>query len=152
MSAPKFIEIEGVEFAADSPLEESGFELTIPSERSVSNQGRQCGLCKAACPEKVVSLVPRLGFGAAPRILKQEEPYPCIRCGKPFGVRSTIERIIAKLEGSHWMYQQSPARLDLIRMCDVCSVVAATEADFDPQAAPRPRLRTTEDYLREREQ
>jgi len=48
------------------------------------------------------------------------------------------------------MYQQSPARLDLIRMCDECRVVAVTEADFDPQAAPRPRLRTTEDYLRER--
>jgi ferredoxin len=110
-----------------------------------------CGLCKATCPEKVISLVPRLAFGAAPRILKQEEPYPCIRCGKPFGVRSTIERIIAKLEGSHWMYQQSPARLDLIRMCGDCRVAAVTEADFDPQAAPRPRLRTTEDYLRERE-
>ena len=39
-----------------------------------------------------------LAFGAAPRILKQEEPYPCIRCGKPFGVRSTIERIPQHLQ------------------------------------------------------
>jgi len=112
----------------------------------------QCGLCKATCPEKVISLVPRLAFGAPPRILKQEEPYPCIRCGKPFGVRSTIERVLAKLDGTHWMYQQSPARLDLIKMCDDCRVVTVTQEGFDPHAAaPRPRLRTTDDYLRERD-
>jgi ferredoxin len=111
----------------------------------------QCGLCKATCPEKVVSLVPRLAFETAPRVLKQEEPYPCMRCGKPFGVRSTIERVLAKLEGAHWMYPELSPRLDLIKMCDDCRVASATEADFDPHAAPaRPRPRTTDDYLRER--
>lgn len=116
----------------------------------------QCGLCKAICPEKVVSLVPRLAFDAAAngaRVLKEEEPYPCIRCGKPFGVRSTIERVVAKLEGAHWMYQQSSARLELIKMCDDCRVTVVTEEEFDPHAAPtRPRLRTTDDYLRERKE
>jgi ferredoxin len=115
----------------------------------------QCGLCKATCPEKVITLVPQLSFDPAAigaRILKEEEPYPCIRCGKPFGVRSTIDRVLAKLEGAHWMYQQSSSRLDLIRMCDDCRVAAVTEEGFDPHAGPaRPRLRTTEDYLRERE-
>ena len=112
----------------------------------------QCGLCKATCPEKVVSLVPRLAFDPATCVLKEEEPYPCIRCGKPFGVRSTIERVLAKLEGEHLMYQQSSPRLDLIKMCDDCRVAIVAEADFDPHAAPaRPRPRTTDDYLRERE-
>jgi ferredoxin len=112
----------------------------------------QCGLCKATCPEKVVRLVPRLAFDAATCVLKQEEPYPCIRCGKPFGVRSTIERVLAKLEGAHWMYQQSSPRLELIKMCDDCRVAIVMEAEFDPHAAAaRPRLRTTDDYLRERE-
>src|SRR5258708_30686345 len=115
----------------------------------------QCGLCKATCPEKIVTLVPRLAFGATEngtRILKEEEPYPCIRCGKKFGVRSTIERVVAKLEGAHWMYQQSSARLDLIKMCDDCRVAAVTAEGFDPHAGPsRPKLRTTDDYLRERE-
>jgi ferredoxin len=112
----------------------------------------QCGLCKAICPEKVVSLVPRLAFDPATCVLKEEEPYPCIRCGKPFGVRSTIERVLAKLEGAHWMYQQSSPRLELIKMCDDCRVAIVAEADFDPHAAPaRPRPRTTDDYLRERE-
>jgi ferredoxin len=115
----------------------------------------QCGLCKATCPEKVVSLVPRLAFDAAAagaRTLKEEEPYPCVRCGKPFGVRSTIERVLVKLQGAHWMYEQGSTRLDLIKMCDDCRVAAVTEDGFDPHAGPaRPRLRTTDDYLRERE-
>jgi len=115
----------------------------------------QCGLCKATCPEKVISLVPRLAFGdaaIAARVLKQEEPFPCIRCGKPFGVRSTIERVVAALEGKHWMYQNSPSRLDVIKMCEDCRVAVVTEEAFDPYGAPaRPRPRTTDDYLRERE-
>jgi hypothetical protein len=36
-------------------------------------------------------------------------------------------------------------------MCEDCRVAAVTEEDFDPHAAPRPAVRTTEDYLRERE-
>ena len=78
----------------------------------------QCGLCKATCPEKVVSLVPQLDFragAASPRVLKQEEPFLCIRCGKPFGVKSTIERVAAKLAGQHWMYPGGSKRIDLSR-------------------------------------
>ncbi|HYM32779.1 MAG TPA: 4Fe-4S binding protein [Candidatus Cybelea sp.] len=114
----------------------------------------QCGLCKATCPEKVISLVPRLAFNAiimGARVLKQEEPFHCIRCGKPFGVKSTIERVAAKLEGKHWMYESAPRRLDVIKMCDTCRVAVVTEEGLDPYgAAARPKLRTTDDYLRER--
>jgi len=115
----------------------------------------QCGLCKATCPEKVISLVPRLDFRAvtAPaRVLKEEEPFTCINCGKPFGVKSTIERISKKLEGRHWMYSSGSKRLDLIKMCDDCRVAVVTEEEFDPHGAPpRPQPRTSDDYLRERE-
>jgi ferredoxin len=115
----------------------------------------QCGLCKATCPEKVISLVPQIDFRAAtaaPRVLKQEEPFHCVRCGKPFGVKSTIERVIAKLDGKHWMYQGAGNRLEALKMCDTCRVAAVTEAGFDPYGAqPRQRPRTTDDYLRERE-
>jgi ferredoxin len=114
----------------------------------------QCGLCKATCPEKVISLVPRLAFDRAitgPRILKEEEPFQCIRCGKPFGVKSTIDRVTAKLEERHWMYQSRSGRLDLIKMCADCRVASVTEESFDPYGGPaRPKLRTSEDYLRER--
>jgi ferredoxin len=115
----------------------------------------QCGLCKATCPEKVISLVPRLAFGdaaRAARVLKQEDPFACIRCGRPFGVRSTVERVAAALEGKHWMYRSSPRRLDIIKMCEDCRIAVATEEAFDPYGAPtRPKPRTTDDYLRERE-
>jgi ferredoxin len=116
----------------------------------------QCGLCKATCPEKVITLKPRLDFRAATamsRVLKEEEPFHCIRCGKPFGVKSTIERVIGKLAGQHWMYARGSKRLDALRMCEDCRVAAVTEDDFDPHGAPpRPVVRTTDDYLREREE
>jgi ferredoxin len=115
----------------------------------------QCGLCKATCPEKVITLRPQLDFRAATataRVLKEEEPFRCIRCNKPFGVKSTIARVAAKLEGKHWMFQDSVQRLDLIKMCEDCRVVAITEQELDPYgASPRPKARTTEDYLREHE-
>jgi ferredoxin len=116
----------------------------------------QCGLCKATCPEKVITLKPQIDFRAATataRVLKQEEPFACIRCGKPFGVKSTIDRVAAKLEGKHWMFKGAAHRLDLLKMCEDCRVIVVTEESFDPHAAPpRPHARTTEDYLREREE
>jgi ferredoxin len=115
----------------------------------------QCGLCKATCPEKVITLRPQLDFRAATalsRVLKEEEPFACIRCGKPFGVKSAIERVTAKLADKHWMFAGEGKRLDVLKMCEDCRVIAATEASFDPHGAPpRPNVRTTEDYLRERE-
>ncbi len=116
----------------------------------------QCGLCKATCPEKVITLKPQLDFRAATalsRVLKEEEPFHCTRCGKPFGVKSTIERVTAKLAGQHWMYAQGSKRLDALKMCEVCRVAVVTEDNFDHHSAPpRPPLRTTDDYLREREE
>jgi ferredoxin len=115
----------------------------------------QCGLCQATCPEKVITLKPQLDFRAATasaRVIKQEEPFLCIRCSKPFGVKTSIERVTAKLEGKHWMFKGQANRLEVLKMCQDCRAIAATEADFDPYGAPaRPPVRTTEDYLRERE-
>jgi ferredoxin len=125
-----------------------------PILRFVEDACVQCGLCQATCPEKVITLKPQIDFRAArapARILKEEEPFCCIRCGKPFGVKSTIDRVVAKLEGKHWMYTGSSRRLDVIKMCDDCRVAFAVEEGFDPFGAPSQTLRTTDDYLRERE-
>jgi ferredoxin len=126
-----------------------------PMVRFVEDLCVQCGLCKATCPEKVITLRPQLDFRAATmtaQVLNEEEPFACIRCGKPFGVKSTIERVAAALAGKHWMYQAADRRLDAIRMCADCRVIAATEAEFDgTKTPPRPAPRTSEDYLRERE-
>ena len=114
----------------------------------------QCGLCRATCPEKVITLKPQSDFRAATAsslVLKQEDPFLCIRCGTPFGVKSTVERVATKLEGKHWMYKDSKHRLDLVKMCADCRVQVTAEENYDPFGAPqRPRLRTTEDYLRAR--
>jgi len=116
----------------------------------------QCGLCQSTCPEKVITLKPQIDFRAArapARIIKEEEPALCVRCGKPFGVKSTIEKVAAKLEGRHWMYPAGDKRLDVVRMCADCRVVAMSEQQFDPFLGVPERTppRTTDDYLRQRE-
>ncbi|HEY7230154.1 MAG TPA: 4Fe-4S dicluster domain-containing protein [Pseudolabrys sp.] len=127
-----------------------------PTLRFAEDACVQCGLCKATCPEKVITLRPQIDFRAATamsRVIKQEEPAECLRCGKPFGVKSSVERVVAKLEGKHWMYKNSKKRLDIIRMCDNCRVEVMAEEQFDPFGAPhRAPVRTTEDYFREREE
>ena len=127
-----------------------------PTLRFAEDACVQCGLCKATCPEKVIALKPQIDFRAATvasRVIKQEAPFVCIRCGKPFGTKSSVERVVTKLEGQHWMFKDSKKRLDIIKMCADCRVIAVTEDNLDPFGAPkRPTLRTTDDYLREREQ
>ncbi|MBL8697210.1 MAG: 4Fe-4S binding protein [Alphaproteobacteria bacterium] len=124
-----------------------------PELRFVESACVQCGLCRTNCPEKVITLAPRLNFAAAAReavTLKAEAPALCVRCGKPFGARGTVERVVAKLAGRHWMFKDGPA-VDRIRMCEDCRGIVQSESALDPFAGPpRPLPRTTEDDLRER--
>lgn len=113
----------------------------------------QCGLCEKTCPEDAISLKPQLDFVAwdtPKKVVKQEAPYPCAQCGKPFGTKSTVERIAKKLEG-HWMYSGAHAhRREALFLCEDCRVERAVNESFDPTAAPpRPKVRTSEDYLAE---
>jgi len=113
----------------------------------------QCGLCRGTCPENVITLTPRLNFTAAAgawQVVKEEEPFECIRCGKPYGSKSTIEHMIGKLAGHPMFSGQN--RTELLKMCDDCRVKAQFEHTDDPFAAKdRPLPRTTDDYLRERD-
>jgi ferredoxin len=126
-----------------------------PSVSFVEDACVQCGLCRNTCPENVIRLEPRLNFAdeaRRPVPIKEEEPFECIRCGKPFGTKASIEKIIEKLGEKHWMYADSSAT-DRIRMCNDCRVVVQFEAKDNPLAAgPRPKIRTTDDYLKEREE
>jgi hypothetical protein len=96
----------------------------------------------------VVRLTPRLSFVEQSRqwwILKEEDPFHCIRCGKAFGTRSSIERLVEKLSG-HPAFAGS-GRLDLMRMCEDCRVVVQfedTQAPFRSGEQRRPR--TADDY------
>jgi ferredoxin len=122
-----------------------------PTLRFVERACVQCGLCRVTCPEKVITLKPRYNFqdSVGDSVLKkEEEPFNCVRCGTAFGVKSSIERMVEKLAG-HAMFKDETA-LNRIRMCIDCRVIDMAEAggpDFG--GTPRPKTRTTEDYLRE---
>jgi ferredoxin len=113
----------------------------------------QCGICAATCPETAITLVPQLDLAndaMVHRVLHEEDPFECIECGKPFGVKSTIERIISTLEGKHWMYSGSD-NSKLIQMCDDCRINAQYHQKDSPfSAGERPPVRTTDDYLKDK--
>jgi ferredoxin len=114
-----------------------GDDAERPMLRFTEDACVQCGLCSATCPENVITLRPQLDFrpgAASARVLKEEEPFCCIRCGKAFGVKSTIERLTLKLKNQSWMYKGAPRRLDVIKMCDDCRVAFVWEEKFNPHA------------------
>ncbi len=121
-----------------------------PEINIVENACVQCGLCSNTCPEQAITLKPQLSFGKQTleqSTLHGEDPFDCIECGRPFGVKSTIERIIEKLEGNHWMYTDSD-NTKLVKMCDDCRINAQYHDSSAPLKGPaRPRVRTTDDYL-----
>lgn len=84
----------------------------------------QCGLCAKACPEQVITLLPRLQHDRDarryPRVLREEAPFCCVSCGKPFATQSVIAKMSAKLAG-HALFQDAAARRRLL-MCGDCRV------------------------------
>lgn len=113
----------------------------------------QCGICSTICPESAITLEPRLDLsdGAlSQRVLHEEEPFACIECGALFGVKSTVERITKQLAGKHSMFA-NPDASRMIQMCDDCRVKVQFKVTDNPmQGGPRPRQRTTDDYLARR--
>ena len=101
-----------------------------------------------------MTLEPRLNFTESAKeetTLNEAEPFECVRCGKPFGVKQSIERIVEKLAGKSAMFS-SQEQIDRIRMCEDCRVIVQfEEKDAPMRAGDRPLPRTTEDDLRERE-
>jgi len=95
----------------------------------------QCGLCCRTCPEDAIAIAPRYLYDFPTRntrrVLYAEEPFACIRCGKPFATRSVIEKITKKMQG-HAMFQG--AALARIKMCEDCRVIDIhDDKSGDPQ-------------------
>ncbi len=84
----------------------------------------QCGLCETACPEDVITRNPRFLFDIearrARRVLNEEAPFNCIRCGKAFATQSIMNAMREKLSG-HWMFAK-PEALRRLEMCEDCRV------------------------------
>ena len=107
----------------------------------------QCGLCRATCPENAITLHPRLRPGLAPgarRTLHEDQPFACVSCGKPFGVRQSIERTLERLAG-HPMLLADPRLARRVKMCADCRVIDQFRDTAAGERA-RPRVRTTDDY------
>lgn len=96
----------------------------------------QCGICVSTCPEKAISIVPQIDLSAwanPKRLLKEEDPFACSSCGKLFGTKSSIERVLLRLDG-HWMFSgpEGEGRKALLTMCDDCRTQEVVKAGFDP--------------------
>ncbi len=128
-----------------------------PMLRFLEDKCIQCGLCIKTCPEKAVGLSARLNFGDDAgrfRVIKEDDPFLCEECGTPFAAKKAVERIIERV--THHSAFADPARLRHLRLCESCRVFA--EADWETEhgagplaVEPRPMVRTTDDYLRERD-
>lgn len=94
-----------------------------PQLRFTESRCIQCGLCVALCPERVMALDPRLLCRDATRpvVLKEEEPFACVRCGTLFATKSGIEAIVKRLAGQHPMFQDEAA-VERLKMCPDCRV------------------------------
>lgn len=90
----------------------------------------QCGLCCRTCPEDAIAAAPRYLYASEQRtkrrVLCAEEPFLCIRCGKPFATRNVIAKITGKLK-HHPMFQG--AALERLKMCEDCRVRAMVAAE-----------------------
>ena len=84
----------------------------------------QCGLCAATCPERAITLTPRLSLAPEarqPRVINEAVIFKCTSCGKPLGTEKMVTNMLAKLAG-HSMFA-TPGALDRLRMCADCRVV-----------------------------
>ncbi len=125
----------------------------MPQLRFQEDACLQCGICATICPEQAITLKPQLDLSDAAlgqRVLNEEEPCACVECGALFGVKSTVERIMAQLAGKHPAFADGPAAR-MIQMCDNCRIQAQFHSKNNPfEGKARPRTRTTEDYYSDR--
>lgn len=84
----------------------------------------QCGRCASGCPEGAVTLLPRIDahghLERGSRVVAEETPFSCIRCGAPFATRTMIETITARLAGNPMFAAEAEKRR--LRMCADCRV------------------------------
>ena len=95
-----------------------------PQLRIIERNCVQCGLCAKTCPEQAITLEPRYVFSEetrTPAVLNEAQPFACVSCGKPFGTRQMIDRMLGKLAGHSMFGGEAAARR--LQMCADCRVV-----------------------------
>jgi len=101
----------------------------MPQVSLIEEKCLQCNVCVNTCPEDAITISPRLLFDRnlrmKARVLHQDEPFCCTKCGKPFATTSGITMIITKLAG-HSMFADERSR-GRLKMCDDCKVIDMME-------------------------
>jgi ferredoxin len=110
-----------------------------PQLKFIEKNCVQCGLCVSTCPEKAISLLPRLNrsvTASASVILNESQPFHCIRCHKPFGTLKMIEGMLARLS-SHSAFS---GNLERLKMCGDCRVIDMLESSRKPEITTVQRM------------
>ncbi|WP_371378411.1 4Fe-4S binding protein [Thalassotalea aquiviva] len=96
----------------------------------------QCHLCEQSCPEKVINLKSQINLAADNRnraqIIKQEQPFHCIRCNEAFATTSMVERMMQMLS-THSAFAANPKRLQMCADCRVKDMVVEVIDDPNKQ-------------------
>ena len=93
---------------------------------------------------------PRLHRRGAPAVpIKEEAPFDCIRCGKPFGTRASIGENRRETRRKA-LDVRDFAAIERIRMCDDCRVIVQSRRPTTRSGRRRPPPAHYDDYLRER--
>jgi len=102
----------------------------VPQLRFRESNCVQCGLCEQSCPERAISISPRLLLDTdarnAVRLLNEDAPFHCLSCGSAFATKSVIGRMEQRLAG-HSMFSTSAARRRL-QLCGDCRVADMMQA------------------------
>lgn len=106
---------------------------TLPQLGFIEASCLQCGICVQTCPEDAITVSPRILLDSERRnqrrVLHEEAPFHCIKCGDAFATTSGIETIVSRLTG-HAMFADERA-LSRLKMCSDCRVKDMME---DPAA------------------
>ena len=81
-----------------------------------------CGICVTVCPENALAMEPGLSLKDTffnERLIAQNEPASCKGCGKIFGTRKSLEKVISILS-ARGMWDSAD---DLLEYCDNCRVI-----------------------------
>jgi len=99
-----------------------GLRLNFVESRCV-----QCGICASGCPEKSISLQPRLLLDPdareTARLLNEDEKHACPGCGTKFIGRAMLNRSMQLMRASGFLNQGG---LDGLRLCPACRSRAMT--------------------------
>jgi ferredoxin len=102
----------------------------VPQLRFRESNCVQCGLCEQSCPERAISISPRLLLDTdarnVVRLLNEDAPFHCLSCGSAFATKAVIGRMEQRL-ADHSMFS-TPAARRRLQLCGDCRVADMMQA------------------------